>query len=159
MAAIHGHYKVVDYLIEKGANIDHQNHNGETALFIVAGSEHTDVVELLLNKGANANLRTVHGHTAYDAAKQNMYNLYLLKPHDQQNVNILLMNACQFKNEKQILSFHEKGVGFFIENDKGETAFSILERKGALSPRLQSLKEKLAMEQLLDDDICLNRGI
>jgi len=43
--------------LENGANIDHQNNDGETALILAAYQGHKDVVQLLLDRRANTRLK------------------------------------------------------------------------------------------------------
>ena len=56
-------------LLQRGAEIDLQNSNGDTALMDAAGQGHERVVELLLQRGAEINLQDSDGDTALmDAA-------------------------------------------------------------------------------------------
>jgi len=50
--------------LENGANIDHQNNDGETALILAAYQGHKDVVQLLLDRRANTRLKNKYGETA-----------------------------------------------------------------------------------------------
>ena len=51
-AAEEGHLEVVLLLLERGANLNHQDRDGETALMEAAGESRVDCVNLLLRKGA-----------------------------------------------------------------------------------------------------------
>ena len=59
-----GNVGIVTYLLEHGANVNHQNENGETALFYACHSEYdqVDIIRLLIQNGANTEL-TIGDHT------------------------------------------------------------------------------------------------
>jgi len=63
-AALYGYKDIVQLLLENGANIDHQNNDGQTALNLAAMRRHRDVVQLLLDRRANTRLKTDLGITA-----------------------------------------------------------------------------------------------
>ena len=75
-AAKAGFLKVIDVLIEKGANIDATDNNGETALFEVIRStiknreKQRATLESLLTKGANPNFENQKGLTPLQVAQQ-----------------------------------------------------------------------------------------
>jgi ankyrin repeat protein len=75
-AAKAGFLKVIDVLIEKGANIDATDNNGETALFEVIRStiknreKQRATLESLLTKGANPNFENQKGLTLLQVAQQ-----------------------------------------------------------------------------------------
>lgn len=55
-AVINSKYKVVDFLLENGANLEARNENGMTALGIAAWSNDLDMVKYLIEKGAKINV-------------------------------------------------------------------------------------------------------
>jgi len=75
-ASEHGYTEIVRRLIEKGANLSSpakrekganlniQNEEGETALMIASGGDYTDIVRLLIEAGANLNIQNEDGKTA-----------------------------------------------------------------------------------------------
>jgi hypothetical protein len=63
MAAIHGNVKNVKLLLDNGAQIDHPDRYGYTALFHAAYMGHNEVVGLLLDRGANARARDRRGNS------------------------------------------------------------------------------------------------
>ena len=64
MAASQGHERVVDLLLQRGAEINLQSSAGYTALMLAAFHGHERVVELLLRRGAEINLQKSDGVTA-----------------------------------------------------------------------------------------------
>jgi len=72
-AAHIGHAHIVEYLLDKGANINAtctRLDAGFTPLHFAARKGHVDVVKVLLAKGADTNLKSKQDHTALDIAKQ-----------------------------------------------------------------------------------------
>ena len=55
--------KIVDYLLEAGANVQHKRENGETALHLACRAAGTDVATKLLQAGADVNAMTENGDT------------------------------------------------------------------------------------------------
>ena len=60
-AAYRGHERVIELLLQRGAEINQQASNGVTALMDAASKGHERVVELLLQRGAQVNLQTDSG--------------------------------------------------------------------------------------------------
>ena len=67
-AASNGRERVVDLLLQHGADINVQESNGGTALMFAVSNGHERVVELLLRAGASAKARSVAGETALQMA-------------------------------------------------------------------------------------------
>ncbi|KIK54370.1 hypothetical protein GYMLUDRAFT_48740 [Collybiopsis luxurians FD-317 M1] len=53
-AAEMGHFDIIEYLVEKGANIDTTNLMNRTALHMAASKGHLNIVKYLIENGANA---------------------------------------------------------------------------------------------------------
>jgi ankyrin repeat protein len=62
---------MVRLLIEKGADLNTPNKNGETPLYAVADNGHTDIVKLLVEKGADLNTPNKYGCTPLYAVALN----------------------------------------------------------------------------------------
>ena len=98
-------------LIFKGANIDAQNVNGNTALMCAVMNDNRELVELLIENGANINVQNVNGNTALmcAAVNDNIELIELLLKNganiNAQNVNGNTVLAYAFNDEriKQLL--------------------------------------------------------
>ena len=56
-ASYHGWQKMIDQLVQRGADLDAQSNNGWTALHVSVGQEHLEVVGQLLRAGADVTVR------------------------------------------------------------------------------------------------------
>ncbi|TFG58603.1 MAG: hypothetical protein E4H36_15220 [Spirochaetales bacterium] len=63
--------EVITILLKAGANMDHQDYYGATALMYAAGSSNPEVFTILLSAGADGTLKDKSGKTAFDLAKEN----------------------------------------------------------------------------------------
>jgi ankyrin repeat protein len=63
-AAMRGDTTQVQQLLDKGADVNTKDSNGETALMEAAGNGHPEVVKQLLAKGADVNAKSSYGYTA-----------------------------------------------------------------------------------------------
>lgn len=63
-SALNGQIAPVDNLINQGADVNHINQEGRTALMLASFNGHFDIVNLLINKGANINLVDNLGRSA-----------------------------------------------------------------------------------------------
>jgi ankyrin repeat protein len=62
-AALHGHFDVVNYPVEKEADITIANSNGCTPLHSAADNGHFEMVQFLIVNGADVNSRNLNGYT------------------------------------------------------------------------------------------------
>jgi uncharacterized protein len=62
-AVIDKQTSLITWLIEKGANLNHQDRNGYSALHFIAQNGEMDLARLFLEKGANPNVGDIHGNT------------------------------------------------------------------------------------------------
>ena len=67
-AATHGHREIVQALIDTGADVNHQNQFGDTALIWAAHKGHLEIVQTLIDAGADVNHQNIYGDTALKTA-------------------------------------------------------------------------------------------
>ena len=65
--------RIVKFLLLAGADVNKQNHNGDTPLHIAASHEMEYIVKLLLDSNADIYLRNKRNKTAMDLTKNNLY--------------------------------------------------------------------------------------
>ena len=53
-------------LLDRGANIQEEDHNGQTALHISAQHGHSECVRMLLDRGVNPMAEDGNGQSAFD---------------------------------------------------------------------------------------------
>ena len=63
-ASSRGHRETASLLLDRGADINLKNNDGETALMEASSSGHTEIVSLLLDRGADVNVKDNDGGTA-----------------------------------------------------------------------------------------------
>jgi len=68
VVASDGAEEMLDSLVDHGADINLQNFNGETALFVACSRGLANKAEYLLDNGADANIANLDGATALHAA-------------------------------------------------------------------------------------------
>ena len=93
--------KIVKFLLNKGADTNLQNYDGDTPLHLAASCEMEYIVKLLLHYNADANIRNKKGETAVNSAKNNRYPhiKFLLKDNEvnskgNENLNVF-DNICK----------------------------------------------------------------
>lgn len=64
VASREGDYRLAEWLIERGANVNAKTPDGHTALMYASYNRYPEIVKLLLSRGAKVNLKTIQGHTA-----------------------------------------------------------------------------------------------
>lgn len=64
---------IVEILIQRGANVNHQANDGRTAVMVAASCGNLEVVKLLLANGAATDLMDSQGQTALHIAQANGY--------------------------------------------------------------------------------------
>jgi ankyrin repeat protein len=98
IASKQGYPDVVKVLLEKGALLDLQSNNGETALMEAAHQGYSEIVKILAESGANLDLQTNIGGTA-------------------------LMKASQEGHIEVVRLLLEKGANSKLKSKKGRTAY------------------------------------
>ena len=118
IAAYNGHYDVVAFLIDKGANIHLRNQSNNNALINASIKGHADVVKLLIDQGAKINARGNGGKTALHYAAQNnrtdvvkllVDNNCYINPQDDEN-RIPLTYASWSGNPEIIKTLADEGA-------------------------------------------------
>eukprot|EP00586_Coscinodiscus_wailesii_P006174 CAMPEP_0172479832 /NCGR_PEP_ID=MMETSP1066-20121228/4655_1 /TAXON_ID=671091 /ORGANISM="Coscinodiscus wailesii, Strain CCMP2513" /LENGTH=443 /DNA_ID=CAMNT_0013240635 /DNA_START=192 /DNA_END=1523 /DNA_ORIENTATION=+ len=67
VACQNSHFKMVDFLLRRGANVNHANANGNTPLHYALAYDGTGrLAEFLIERGADDNVENVFGLTCYD---------------------------------------------------------------------------------------------
>ena len=67
-ASLMGHTDIISFLLEKGADINVQNREGNSSLHVAAFLGRAEAAELLLKHGINVHVRNIQGGTAMDNA-------------------------------------------------------------------------------------------
>ncbi|MCK3683104.1 ankyrin repeat domain-containing protein [Maribellus sp. YY47] len=132
----------IDYLIEKGNDVNKRTHDSRTYIFWAASRGNLEVVKLLVKKGARTDLRDSHGNSLtqftaasgqdntkiYDFFIENGADLKNEKDHDGRNV--LLAAAPRVKNLGLIDYFISKGLSLNATDDHGNGIFNIAAQGG-----------------------------
>ena len=134
IACDHNRKKIVNFLIEKGANIIHRNNDNESALDIVRNKENEDYHEIetmLIDSGADSNIPKEDGDTLLTSAckREDLEEVKKLIKHgfniDAKNRNgdTPLIIACKYGNKNIINYLISKGANLL---NKGEYEISAL---------------------------------
>jgi len=130
---------IINYLLDKKADVNFQSSNGRTALMAAAACsdyrQALEKVELLIARGANPDATNDKGETA-------------------------LMFACGAGNEKAIKLLIGKGAGINLKNGSGESAMSYASRSGnktiisflesqGAKPDMPIVRKKIIIDALL----------
>jgi ankyrin repeat protein len=91
-AAFHNRSELLNWTIERGANIDHQDRNGYCALHYVGQEKLADVAKILLDAGSATELRDIHGNTPLWTATFNARG-------DLSVVQLLVAHGASFDNK------------------------------------------------------------
>jgi len=94
VAAEVGHAKVVEFLLERRADVEAAASKNATSLYMASQHGHIEVVRMLLKAGANVNAKTDYGTTAlFVAAQMGNTGLVSLLLSNGADVNIPMNNA------------------------------------------------------------------
>ena len=63
VATLHGHAKIVEYLLLRGSDVNTQTSKGYAPLHVAAKIGDKNIAEILLRRGGNVNLQTSEGYT------------------------------------------------------------------------------------------------
>jgi len=67
--------ETIEFLLERGADVNVRTFNGRTALYVAAANGRTQHVRMLLEAGADVNLRNQAGDTAMKAAHDDNHTI------------------------------------------------------------------------------------
>jgi ankyrin repeat protein len=111
-AALYNNIKIISWLIEHEANVNHQDRNGLSALHAASIYGHIDIIKILLKNGANVNVIDSYGNNPLWTATHYAC-LAVATENNYKSVEILLKN----------------GSNPYNENKYGKTPFEMSERR------------------------------
>lgn len=87
MATSHGRLHTVQYLLDRGADLNKKDGYGRTVLMLAATCGHTDIAKILIECGADTHPKDVNGMTALKYAEYHKLTntVALLKQYEEQN--------------------------------------------------------------------------
>ncbi|XP_059159256.1 ankyrin-3-like [Physella acuta] len=109
---------VVKVLLKHNADVNAQDHNGDTSLMIACSYSNSELAKLLITANTNLHLKNSVGFTVLHIAIQNeltevvemlIENKYNLKTESEKGVNALIL-ACLFGNDKLVENLIHKNV-------------------------------------------------
>ena len=138
IASEYGHKKIVELLIEKGADVNGKDNYGSPVLSYAAYKGHEDVVELLIMKGADVNEKSDRGISAlHDAANYGQVEVMALLISKGADINLIddrdrtpLQRACwSGLNKNRLESIRlllDNGAAVNILDDQGKPPLFIV---------------------------------
>jgi len=139
MNAAHlGQERVVELLLQHGAEIDMESSKGVTALMLATACGHARVVELLLQRGAQVDMQNSSGNTALKSAAQEGHErvVEMLLRHSAE-VNLqdsdgatALMGAAQHGHERVVDLLIRHGAEVNLQRSEGWTALMFAAHEG-----------------------------
>ncbi|MEB3294064.1 MAG: ankyrin repeat domain-containing protein [Synechococcales bacterium] len=150
-----GSEQIVQFLLEKGANVNGVSRSGETALHAAIGSSNSPkLIALLLDKGANINAKNSEGITALHVAVQHGSSIETIKLLLTRKLLIakgaqldvsddsLLLAAVSSGSEQIVQFLLEKGANVNGVSRSGETALHTAVRRNKSSKLTALLLDK-----------------
>ena len=114
-AVIEGKVDFVDWLLQNGANINHQDRIGYSALHIIAQNKQVALAEKFLNNGADPNVTDIHGNTPLWTAIFNSKNetgvVRLLLQH---GANPEIVNKHGKSPKEMFETFYKMDIASFV---------------------------------------------
>ena len=140
VASFMGKKKVVELLLERGADPDETDINGRTPLWVAANSGKTDVVQMLLDGGADPNKTDNHGKTplwmaaTWDNGHKDVVKLLLDRGVDPNTADISgwtpLHLAAKIGHKDVVRLLLDAGADPDKEDQMGETPLFAAARRG-----------------------------
>jgi len=156
-AACKNQPETIKYIINnnKKININQVNKSGRSLLFI-ACVHNFDLAVWSIEKGANTGLVDDNGNsplsTALDFENYKLAAFIQKKSINKEDYDgsTSLMEACKDKNIEYISSLIREGADMNHINRKGVSALDVLKDQRNLSPELNTLKEKILLENEIE---------
>lgn len=134
-----GHFALVEYVLDNGADIETVDDNGQTPLFLVG--EYPELTIMLLNRGADMEAKNHGGQTPLQhyAELGQIKSLAVLLSYGcniqsiDKNGNTALHYACRNNQQEVLLLLLEKGIDTDDISEDGETALHIVIDKSFLN--------------------------
>lgn len=128
---------LINFLIDSGANVNHQDHNGETALMIATQWSNPAIIQALLDKGASINLQDGLGNTALHYARFLPIARLLVK----NAASLTLQNArgqpaleeARDRGRREVVTFLEQVLKL---KQNGRNLISLSKLEGNLNPNV-----------------------
>lgn len=162
-SVIYNQYEIFKVLIDNGADINTTNRVSVSAIYYSMRGDNTRVkfCELLIEKSANLDIITSVAKLIDRCSKKEILAIstnsiieFIVRQHLNLNkdINFYLRMACDKKDTDAVSFFMDAKhkIDFFSINSHGESAYSILLNHEFLPEKLQSLKEKLMLERLIE---------
>jgi len=120
---------VVEFLINKGAQVDRKNRRGQTPLWLAASCGRKEIVELLIKKGADINVSNNQGLTLLTMAKQQKHTevVNILRQHGAKET---LYGAAASGDIDEIKRLLSQGTDVNVTNEEGQTPLHKAARAG-----------------------------
>ncbi|XP_069701730.1 uncharacterized protein [Periplaneta americana] len=140
-AARYGHFTLVRYLVELGAELDAKDSvHSMTPLMWAAERSHTDIVQFLRKRGADVNLSDKNGQTAHllAACHEEWDMVRILLPHvniancDEEGENILHYAAWSGKIDILLTLLLDYGMNVNCKNNSQHTPLLLAAQNGKL---------------------------
>ncbi|DBA01011.1 TPA: hypothetical protein N0F65_006272 [Lagenidium giganteum] len=77
-AAYHGRVRMLEYLLDRGIDVNTTGPRDNTPLHFAASQGHDEAVRFLVNRGANPAMRNRNGKTPYDICQRDLIRQFLL---------------------------------------------------------------------------------
>lgn len=137
VAACHGHYAVVSFLLDQGVSV-HARDNGWTPLLFAVLESYVNIIKLLADNRADVNARTAAGESALLVAVENgQYDVarVLLENGADPNVKCTVDNECEIAllvaaatkhdNSRMVLLLMLYGADIKACNESGQNALHV----------------------------------
>lgn len=136
LAVLGGNIEIVKHLLNHGANINHRNWQGHSALQYACSKGKKDIVELLLERTADVNIVDNRGdtclHRLASTGREELLTMMLKRPDlkvlNAQNAegNTVLHNACEDDHAVIVnLLLDTPGIDYKIENKEEKTILDL----------------------------------